>query len=435
MICCNCKKYKLILSIEQLVVSKKPVDPIIKDIFDNYALVASGTTLCTECGSKIVKGETYFEDDIDEELSKYVAANIQQRIECCDQCETGELIEDIRYSAEKTLTDEDDGLEDLLEQIDTSSTIDDLLYEELEDWYDLWDKIIGLDNIAEHIFCPNCGNGSGIDYDDKIDYGTFDRYTEVYTREDIDHFNHNFYGDTFEVENIISEMAKKFTFRELVKLRKIYAMYITPTPNIFIIKSLIKMIKKLYMNIAMKNPLMKKFDNVISMLYKRGYAYTLSNNRIVYRTRVNKMGQRFEPSEMWEPPVGVASHGRYNNKGDGLLYCANNKEIVKKEITVGKDQQHNIAKFRINRDFNLFPVNNVFGESFDKLVSEEVPTAQQTFEIKKQYVLTNLLSVVCGKVGYDGIVYCSTKDRTSVDYALYNKYKKNTDLEVIDIEV
>lgn len=71
---------------------------------------------------------------------------------------------------------------------------------------------------------------------------------------------------------------------------------------------------------------------------------------------------------------------------------------------------------------NLFPVNNMIGASFDKLVSEEVPASQRTLKIKKQYILTNLLSVVCEKVGYDGIVYCSTKEKTSVDYVWYNKH-------------
>lgn len=416
MICSSCTENKLLLSVEQLVINKRPNDNILEEIFDNYISVASNQMKCANCGGKIVEGETYFDDDDDifNKLTTYISEQIEKRIECCDECETGDLINNIRHSAEKTFTDEEDGLDDLKEQIDTSSTIEDLVYEELDEWFDLWDSSIGMDNIAENISCPNCGNGSGVDYDDKIDYGTFDRYSEVYTHNDVEYFNYNFYGDEFQGTNFISEMAKEFTFDELIDLRKLYAVDVVA---------------------ATANPLMKRFNDLISTLFANNCIYILSNNRIIFRARNNKIGNIYSPEKMWEPPLGVASHGRYNQQGIGFLYCANNGDVTKKEIQIKSNEQYNIAKLKVKKNFSLFPVNYVFGVSYDKLVSEEVPVAQQNLQVKEQYILTNLLSEVCKKIGYDGIVYCSTKDKLSVDYALFNKYQRNVDLEILEVEV
>lgn len=34
--------------------------------------------------------------------------------------------------------------------------------------------------------------------------------------------------------------------------------------------------------------------------------------------------------ELWEPPYGVSSHGRYNDIGASVLYCSNNLDVLKR---------------------------------------------------------------------------------------------------------
>lgn len=137
---------------------------------------------------------------------------------------------------------------------------------------------------------------------------------------------------------------------------------------------------------------------------------------------------------MWEPPINCASHGRYNDIGTSIFYCANNIDVIKKEVSLqDSDSIYNIGKFIINSPRCLFPINYVFSGDYSGLIEEEVPISQQSDTFKQQYVLCNIVSAICANVGYDGIVYKSTKDKLSVDYALFCKFEKGKDIECIDV--
>lgn len=145
--------------------------------------------------------------------------------------------------------------------------------------------------------------------------------------------------------------------------------------------------------------------------------------------------ESFKKEELWEPPCNCAQQGRYNGKGVSVLYCANNREVIKKEVDLPENYKYNIAKFITHKNFNLFPINRIFNEDFSGLIDEPVLKEQQDFEFKKQYIISNIVSTICMKTGYDGIVYRSTKDRNFIDFALFCTYKKGVDIEILDIEV
>jgi hypothetical protein len=69
------------------------------------------------------------------------------------------------------------------------------------------------------------------------------------------------------------------------------------------------------------------------------------------------------------------------------------------------------------------------------LVNEEVPEEDRDLPDKLQYSLTNLVTNICYNIGYDGVVYQSSKDYSSLNYALFCKYTKGEDIEVLDVEV
>ena len=57
----------------------------------------------------------------------------------------------------------------------------------------------------------------------------------------------------------------------------------------------------------------------------------------------------------------------------------------------------------------------------------------ETIKGKKSYLLTNLISAICEHVGYDGIVYLSTKDENFVNYALFGNYIKGKEITCVGI--
>lgn len=416
MMCSNCKEYKLLLWFEEYIVSQNPTEcEDIKNIFEEYAEIEDEDFECTKCGGQVIKGESYIEEDdeVSEVIFRYMAGQIMNDIDCCEQCGDGEDIQGLFPSIKSYFYDEDDDPEAIFDSFNTASTIEDIMNDVFESRWTLWEPF--YENIVEFVECPKCDNGSGVNYDEKMDYGTFGLHTEVYTKRDIDQFNHDFYGDELEEIKIeISYLAKKFSFDELVTLKNDYIQ------------------NRMY---ATRNPLFDKLEQFIKGLFVQKKWYALSENRIVFRTRISRIGEPLPKEQLWEPPCGVASHGRYNDIGVSMLYCANNKEVIKKEIVLPYGHNYNIAKFIIHKPIYLFPINNIFGGEFAGLIDEAVPTEQQNINFKQQYIISNIVSAICFQVGYDGIVYRSTKDNISIDYALFCKYEKSKDLEILAVEV
>jgi len=416
MICSNCDKYRLLLYFEEYIVSNMPtVYEAIESIYEACIDTADEDFECDECGSKIVKGESYIEEDdeFSEIIFWYMAEQIMDNIACCEQCGDGENIQGLYPSIKSCFSDEDDDPEAIFESFNTASTIEDVMNSIFAGREDLWE--LYYKEIVDFVQCPNCDNGSGLNYDDKIDYGRFDLYTEVYTQEDIDQFNHDFYGDELEKVKIeISELAQNFSLEELVVFKNEYIQ------------------NKTY---VARNPLFFRLEVFIRELLTQKKYYVLSKNRLLFRTRTSPTEKQLTKEELWEPPYANASHGRYNDIGVSMLYCANNKEVVKKEIPLPCGHEYNIAKFIVHEPMLLFPINHVFGGEFAGLIDEAVPADQQNLLFKQQYILSNIVSAICFQVGYGGIVYRSTKDNVSIDYALFCKYKKGEDIEVLNVEI
>lgn len=416
MLCSSCKKNQLLLRFEEYIVSKNPTNyQEFDNIFKNYSVIATEDMICTECGCKIVKGESYIkrENRVFDIVFQYLAKQIMAEIECCEQCGEGADIQGLYPSIKSCYYDKDDDPEAIFNSINTASTIEDIMGDVFGNRCELWSEY--YEDIVGFVSCPNCGNGSGIDYDDKINYGTFDLYTEVYTKGDIDRFNHDFYGDEIEyIQKNICDLAKNFSISELVDLKNKYIQ------------------NRSYVAC---NPVFGKLDQFIKDLYQQKKWYILSENRIIFRTRTAAIGKLLAKGELWEPPYGVSSHGRYNDIGASVLYCANNKDVIKKEIDLPDGCNYNIAKLILHKDMRLFPINNIFGEEFDGLISETVPIQQQNINFKQQYIISNIVSAICLKIGYDGIVYRSTKDDVSIDYALFDKYVKGKDIEILSVDI
>jgi len=416
MICSSCDQYKLLLNSEEYIISNMPIAyNVIESIYEQCVETADEDFECYECGSKVVKGESYIEDDEEfyEIVFKYMAEQVMVNISCCEQCGDGENIQGLYPSIKSWFYDEEDDPEAMFESLNTASSIEDVMNSAFAGREPLWEPY--FEDIVGFVQCPSCDNGSGPNYDEKIDYGTFDLYTEVYTQDDIDQFNYDFYGDELEEAKIeINELAQKFSFEELIVIQNEYIQ------------------NKAYFA---RNPLFSRLELFIKGLFAQQKYYVLSKNRLVFRTRTSPTEKPLTKGELWEPPYAIASHGRYNDIGVSMLYCANNREVVKKEITLQSGYEYNIGKFIVHKPMLLFPINHVFDGEFAGLIDEAVPADQQNHLFKQQYILSNIVSAICLHVGYDGIVYRSTKDNVSIDYALFCKYIKGEDIEVLDVEI
>ena len=407
MLCCNCDEYNFILSIEEYVVREHPKENIINFLFDEYSQKCFQDITCESCGTNLVSGESYFPNKMDviNELKNYVISKMNQMIIRCEECSE---IKDFCYSFEQNFEDD----ESIDTEIDPAKTLAELLNEQFNIDY----ESEYFDSIVENIHCGNCGNGTGVDYENKKDNGVFNWDTEVYTNYELDEFEEKFYGEKEELRTDISLMALNFSKEELNDLKNDY------------IKN------KIYIS---RNPHFRKLENRIKKWFKDGeFIYKMNKNRILYRTRVVDIDKIVDKKDLWAPPATFANQGRFNDIGTSVLYCSNDKSILEKEVPIKEDdtdkKKRILVKIISNRILNLFPINYIFGkdEGFNGLISEKYNDFSETV-IKKHYIICNIVSAICSKIGYDGIVYKSVKSGEYINYAIFN-VKEDEDLGIID---
>ncbi|CAK1608960.1 RES domain-containing protein [Streptococcus oralis] len=407
MLCCNCDEYNFILSIEEYVVREHPKENIINFLFDEYSQKCFQDITCESCGTNLVSGESYFPNKMDviNELKNYVISKMNQMIIRCEECSE---IKDFCYSFEQNFEDD----ESIDTEIDPAKTLAELLNEQFNIDY----ESEYFDSIVENIHCGNCGNGTGVDYENKKDNGVFNWDTEVYTNYELDEFEEKFYGEKEELRTDISLMALNFSKEELNDLKNDY------------IKN------KIYIS---RNPHFRKLENRIKKWFKDGeFIYKMNKNRILYRTRVVDIDKIVDKKDLWAPPATFANQGRFNDIGTSVLYCSNDKSILEKEVPIKEDdtdkKKRILVKIISNRILNLFPINYIFGkdEGFNGLISEKDNDFSETV-IKKHYIICNIVSAICSKIGYDGIVYKSVKSGEYINYAIFN-VKEDEDLGIID---
>ena len=404
MLCSSCLSDTLLGKFEKNIACVNPRDDAsLKELFDG-AMTIHLEGRCSVCNRSIVVGETAYieENDLIELITKYVGALFTSKIVCCEQCETGDFFSMYRHSVLKSCDDKEEELAVLndLRRLETSECIEDLISDYFSDdsWLDYYQQI------AMNMYCPNCQNGSGIDYDEKIDYGTFDQYTEIYTQIDQNEFNHIFFGDALlPSDDYIDRICNRFTLEELSQ------------------------IVNDYLDGKSMSPIIQQLEKYIASLFNLGLFVELSPNRVLYRTRKHEENiAGYSSDDLWEAPAGKALQGRYNKANVSVLYIANSIDAIKEEVPRGENEIYSIGKFLINTALNCFPINAVFTGAYADFISKKKSTD------KREYILTNLVSPMCEKIGYDGIAYYSTQKKEYVNYAIFCKYTRGKELSCID---
>lgn len=214
-------------------------------------------------------------------------------------------------------------------------------------------------------------------------------------------------------------MANELTMEELVDLKDEYIQ------------------NKLYVS---QNKAFLKLEQVIKSLYENGGYYPLASGRTIFRTRTMDLGYQISklPSDdkLWEPPYGVSGHGRYNDIGVSVLYCANNLDVLREEVPLDQGKEYVYAKFILSKTLKMFPINFVFKRGKDKqsdfagLISQPSNSDSKSFKI--EYIMSNIVAAICLKIGYNGIAYKSTKCPASINYA-FLRFDKENELTMVEV--
>ncbi|MBS5882466.1 MAG: RES domain-containing protein [Lachnoanaerobaculum sp.] len=410
MICTRCDEFKIILAVEEYIVRSTPKKgDFLEELFDKLSINQEVESICRNCGNKISKSEFYFDDD--DELMKrlyhFIGEQLTSKIKGCECCsQPAEVLSSIRR-----YFDEEDDVGDMIDDLDTSIEVGEFIYDQF--------GLDSIDEIVKSMYCPVCSFGSGPNYDEKIDYGFFDECSGIYTKESLDEFDERFYGKIEEIEKEVSLLANELTMEELVDLKDEYIQ------------------NKLYVS---QNKAFSRLEEVIKSLYEKGGYYRLASRRTIFRTRTMDFGYQISelPSDdkLWEPPYGVSGHGRYNDIGVSVLYCANNLDVLREEVPLDHGKEYVYAKFILSKTLKMFPINFVFKRGkdkqsdFDGLISQPSNSDSKSFRI--EYIMSNIVAAICSRIGYNGIAYKSTKCPKSINYA-FLRFEKNIDLNMVEV--
>lgn len=361
---------------------------------------------CTYCNEYILDGDYYLDeeysdiDDIEYNLCFKIAQNIERNIKSCSNCGHGNKMKDLQAGLYVHFK-EDEEWEELYDDYHIYTELQDVIMSNSlidEEYYDL---------IIDNIRCPVCGNGGGAYNKDTMHYEKFNSYSEVYTENDIKLFDERFYGDYPEIKQYLKLLDKTITVDELNKFRDEYI-----ENPVFIYNN--EVFKIIYLK--------------LEEAYNKRQFISLYQSKRLFRARVNTSGELFKKELMWNPPKSKPNQGRYNCHGKSVLYCSNNIEILRKEIEIRQCEEYNFAVFRLLRPINVLPIDLIF-DDFDGFINDD---SIDNNCLKKKYIITNIIQLICEQIGYNGVAYKSVKDNRYVNYALFN-FTKDIDIEVIKI--
>lgn len=154
-----------------------------------------------------------------------------------------------------------------------------------------------------------------------------------------------------------------------------------------------------------------------------------------YRARVSdKRG--YSRNQMWAPPDDVASPGRVNSKGQSCLYLCSHKKTTVKEIRAHAFDYVTIATFKLKRNVRALDLSSIVhsspfytendkvaylvNESTLRQIQNDMAKPMSRLDSDLDYLPTQYIGDFAKFLGYDGVKYFSTFDKTSYNVALYD---------------
>lgn len=154
--------------------------------------------------------------------------------------------------------------------------------------------------------------------------------------------------------------------------------------------------------LAYKHATGQKIYDALKKHYDDANYSILEISEIVYRGRVRKIDQpKYIDDELWNPPMGVSTHGRYNSIGISVLYCCETIENIPYELYPTKNEVVDIARMGINSSLKLLNIGNIF-RGFEGFFDE---IDAESKLLKRSYLLPNFVKDCCSAIGYHGVMY------------------------------
>lgn len=379
-ICVSCLNIKEPMDYNKLTFYDIDQAPIKIVGFDEYYY-------CVKCEESLEPEDWYIKEEDEEEIyikvGEVLGTNLSSYIEYCSSCK-GEEIEHTEYVMGKEFGHVESSGTDMIDFLGEHAVYNEELM-----------KLV-LNNLT----CQHCGYGT---YDRK-ENNKFQALDKIYSSRDLDEF----YGLDFSELNVL---AHKYNINFMKEDLTAFIEFIFGNPSL-----------------AMKHQTGQKLYDLLSNHYESENYYTIQEGKILYRGRKRYLDQKkLAEEELWSPPDGKATHGRYNPIGKSVFYCTDNREGLPYELNPLKNECIDYGEFLTLKYLKILDVSEIFPEEFGEYIAA---TNVESNLLKKGYLLTNFISNCCEEIGYDGICYKGINDNVNYNnYALFN-IEPNTNLAI-----
>ncbi len=349
---------------------------------------------CKRCSRDLQFRDLYFDNE--DEYNTFmrtalekIASKVSREIYCCDNC-SGYIIERHVYNVNKGEP------RNLIDENKYGTYITSILEENYlpENTFDLISKLL---------VCQECGYGTTRYIHGNPNNNKFDKWDKVYLKSEVNEF----WG-----WNII-KFANKFDISIHEYELEVFKKFLYQQPML-----------------ALLDETGEKLYKAIKQSMDRGNFVVLSKEEKLFRGRMRYKDEKsFLEHEMWNPPHGIANHGRYNSIGKSVLYCSNQKEAVPFELHPTNEQIIDIVTFEVNHEVKLFDMDEAF-EDFEGFIAT---LNSESKLLKQEYLITNFVGSCCEAVGYDGIKYSGVGNAELGydNYALFDNGKLKELLRVM----
>ncbi|MFD0694958.1 hypothetical protein ACFQZT_12700 [Paenibacillus sp. GCM10027628] len=362
----------------------------ILDYFDDLAkyvgkydesmfLEHNGKLRCSNCNEKIELDDFFIPRNTEAEFIKKVCQLLGERLsDFVDYCSKCDVI--MELNEVNNISFEEIGEKQFSEGILVEKFI---VQHEIPQQYSKY--------ILPYLRCKCCGYG----YDrenQEYDIGRFDNNIKIYKFEEINNF--------FDID---MEEWHQFAEEYNILIRS------------FEITNFLSYLKRNPM-LGYRHPVGRKFYELFKKMYDN-QDYLLLEKGNFYRGRTRAIGSsQFKDENMWNPPFGVSSHGRFNLIGSSVLYLTNSKKFVPYEVNFTNSDELDIATIMILKPLKILDLSKLIGD-FGRFLSQSPHT--NNF-LKLEYLLTNYISECCKEIGFNGIKYKGVREGDYDNYALIN---------------
>lgn len=179
--------------------------------------------------------------------------------------------------------------------------------------------------------------------------------------------------------------------------------------------------------VAYKHEVGIKIYEVLQEIFRHDHEVLLPGSMLFRGRTHHSTSKPFRPEEMWNPPDGVSSHGRYNSVGVSVLYCSDDADDIPFELFPTVNEVIDVASLRVNMAMKLLDMGKLYRQ-FKGFVDEQ---NTESTALKKAYLLTNFIRDCCYVTGYNGVVYPAVNS-DGTNYALFN-FTRDRELTIEEV--